>query len=211
LLEGDDDAVLVLEVRRSGRKKLTLDEARAAAAKFLPPEFVAKTEKKYSITFEGMMADPWFIKGKLREELLATNPRILEDIHRFIPERYDFEVASILSHLCLEYEEELLAPIDDYKPPLAEEPRYRNIPQYKEWLKSLYFGAAVQVRIISRSALVANHTIESAAIYTTSPAPGIPISWVVANQSGQSVHVVLPLVLARGADDVVGIFQLRVK
>jgi hypothetical protein len=211
LLEGDDDAVLVLEVRRAGRKKLSLAEAREAAAKFLPPEFVEKTERENGLTFESIMARKKYMARELLEELPSANLRTLEDLQRFAPKFYESETASIRSGLRLEYEEELLSTVRDYKPVPAEEPRYRNIPQYEQWLQSLHFGAAVQVRVISRSGLVANHTLEPAAIYTTSPAPGIPTSWVVAKRNGDKLNVVLPLVLAKGDLDVVGIFQLRLK
>jgi hypothetical protein len=211
LLEGDDDAVLVLEVRRSGKKTLSLEEAREAAVKFLPPEFVAKAEKEFGLSFETLMALKHHMTTESLEKLQSANLRTLEDIKRFAPKFYDSQSASILSGLRVEYEEELLATVRDYKPVPAEEPRYRNIPQYEQWLQSLHFGAAVQVRVINRLGLLANHTLEPGAIYTTSPAPGIPMSWVVAKRNGDKLNVVLPLVLAKGDLDVVGIFQLRLK
>jgi hypothetical protein len=211
LLEGDDDALLVLEVRRSGRKELSLEEARDAGKRFLPPEFVEKVEKENGLTFQSLMAREKYMARVLREQLPAANLKTLEDVKRFAPKFYEDESASILSHLQLKYQMELCAPLDSYKPPAAEEPRYRNIPQYKDWLKSLYFGAAVQVRVISGATLVANHTLDPATIYSTSPAPGIPMRWVVTRRSGERLNIVLPMVIAKGDVDVVGTFQLKLR
>jgi hypothetical protein len=211
LLEGDDDAVLVLEVRRSGRKKLTLEEARAAAEKFLAPEFVAKTEKKYGFTFENMMKranDGDDFRYDLPD---SPNPQTLEDIARIAPRFYKFHSELILSNLHTLYERELLAPVSDYRPAPLEGPRYHDIPQFKQWLEALHFAAAIQLRVLGRSGLLANHTLEPATIYTTSPAPGIPMSWVVAKRAGERLNVVLPMVFARGDSDAVGMFQLRLK
>lgn len=186
LLDGDDDAVLVLETRVPGTKKLSLDELRAAAKQFLPPEFLEKAEAKYAPTFEHLYD----------EELLgpkASSPmQTIEDLKAQKPKFYEYQLASLQSQLGVTLEVELLLPLNQDVD--VAEPTYRRIQEYRAWLASLGYDAETHLRVISPRGVELDRTLATTLIYTTGPSPGIPHKWVVAKRYGKRLRLVLPLV-----------------
>lgn len=205
LLEGDDDAILVLENRHEGLRTLDPEEVRSAAARFLAKEYLADAKVEYEPTFEKC-----YHEDMLPEEYRgpdATIPlRTVEDIERLLPEYYRKELEFLASQHISHLENELTRPLD--MDVAIEEPTYRNIPEYKRWLGTLPYPDEMRLRIVSFGHTLVDETVPDTVMYTTSPAPGIPLKWVTTRRRGNRFRLVLPLVRTSQQSIDVGFYLL---
>jgi len=194
LLEGDDDAILVIENRDAGVRTLTLQEAREAASKYLDPSYVERAERDNAVTFEHL-----YDKRRIPDELLGPDSPLhtLEDIQRHLPEYYARESASLQQGLQIDLASELTEPFDQ-KTDIVE-PRYRSIPEYKAWLKTLNYDAEMRLRVLNGRGIVADHTLPTTLLYGRD---------IRTKRAGDRLRVVLPLVREDPKILVAGFFLL---
>ncbi len=194
LLEGDDDAILVVENRDAGVRELTLKDAREAASKYLDPSYVERTEREFAVTFEHV-----YDVRRIPDELLgpASPLHSLEDIQRLLPKYYEFKTADLQGRLQIRLAIELTEPFEQ-KTDIAE-PRYRSIPEYKAWLKTLNYDAELRLRVLNGRGVLSDHTLSTTLLYGRD---------IRTKRAGDRLRIVLPLVREDPKTLVAGFFLL---
>jgi hypothetical protein len=196
LLEGDDDAVLVIENRDHGVRKLSLAEAREAAHKYLDPNYVERVERQFAVTFEHVY-DERRIPDNFLGPNAATPLRTLEDIKRLLPDYYAHSSASLQEGLQGDLTVELMEPLDPGG--AIAETKYRNIPEYKAWLASLQYDSSVRIRVFAGRGTLADHTLAGTQLYATT---------IQVKRAGDRLNIVAPLNRPEPTVVVTGFFLL---
>lgn len=206
-LDGDSDRVLVIDACDEHERELELEEAREAAAKFLPPEFVAKVEKANAPSWKTVY-DEALVRGFARKHGITEPITTLEDIGRLLPDLYELQLTSLEADLSVALECELKRPLHDADVGIAE-PRYRNLEDYKAWLGTVVVSPQTRLRLIEPGGVVrSDHTLTHTALFRLGPAPGIPPSWVSVKLHASGLRLVVPLERSAGGTVSVGFFSV---
>jgi hypothetical protein len=151
------ETVLAVYSRQAMMKQLSEDEIVAAAQEFLQPERIAQMRKIYlDVNMKQYRIFSNLVEAERNKKRIATEVTTVEQWQRLLPESYqqvsstnrrDFE-----GSLRVELEAGLTLPIDSQD--------YRNIDQYKTWLRHLKLGAQTVLHVVRHGMVATDISVD---------------------------------------------------
>lgn len=204
-LDDGQGTMLVVQSKELTERRVSIEEGREAATKFLPPGKLAEIEAFNAPTFKNISE---YNLASERQRHHITEPiTTIEDLQRYLPDYYKQEVMWSASGLQTHLQSELVMPRDQGRDPAAL--GYRNIPAYKEWLKTLSSPAELRLQLVRRGEVISEAVLVDTLIYSTDPSPFIPSRFVVTKRAAGELKIVLPLLRLEAGKAVTGFYVLH--
>jgi hypothetical protein len=142
----DSDDLLVVHSRKAQTKKLTHDEALAAAGKFLMPREMERFRKQLVVRLDDMRVIESIVADERRSKGIKHDIKTVDEWKRLLPESYETKRMGAESYAFLYLAGTLRLPLEVGAPPSPD--MYRNFEEYCGWLREQAIGPETQFTII---------------------------------------------------------------
>jgi hypothetical protein len=167
-------------------KELTEEETMEAADRFLQPALVAERRKYFEISMQDYKNFPTEVRSERDLKGVTTEVSTVEQWKELLPDSYQAVVADRKASLKIDFGVDLQSGISfSFSPAM-----YRNIEEYKVWLKALKLGPETVFETVCHGAVAMSKVMG----YLPDTIDGFAVTWPLAFRAGTaSTSVILPL------------------